>query len=95
MPNYFARVELHDGDDDDYDSLHIAMKKKGFTNCLKYTKGGSNKLPTGFYYGKLVETKTENVLRQVKRAAATTGLSNEITVVKSAGSSSALSQPCN
>jgi hypothetical protein len=48
MPNYFARVELHDAEwPDDYKKLHKLLADVGFTQCVRYTKGGSGKLPTG------------------------------------------------
>lgn len=100
MARYFARVELHEADEDDYETLHLLMAKENFTQCLKTTMGpqklpaGSQKLPTGFYTAKLVENEVEVVAKAVKKRVDQIKLSNEVIVIKSAGSFSYLSEKC-
>jgi hypothetical protein len=94
--NYFARVELHDADwPDDYEDLHNELAKVGFTPCVTFTKGGSKKLPTGFYYGKGRSTDLSKVFTDVSSAADATGYLSEISVIKSGGSRHRLSDDCD
>jgi hypothetical protein len=96
MPNYFARVELHDAEwPDDHKKLHKLLADVGFTQCVRYTKGGSGKLPTGFYYGTNLSKDRSSVTRKVYNAADSSGFDSEVTVVKSGGSSSRLSKACD
>ncbi len=95
MPNYFARVELHDAVwPDDYEDLHDRLAKIGFTPCLHYSSGGSNRLPTGFYFAKGLGSNKETVAQKVFDAASQTGFEHEVTVIKSRGSVSRLSIEC-
>jgi hypothetical protein len=56
MANYVARVELHDARwPDDYATLHTALAKVGFVNCVRTqaTVDGPisrKRFPTGTYY---------------------------------------------
>jgi hypothetical protein len=95
MARYFARVELHNGDSDDYETLRTKLKVKGFSNCIAIKSGGSKKLPTGFYVATLGEFVVSKVAKTVKDAADSTGLGNEVVVVKSEGSFSYLSEECD
>ena len=96
MPNYFARVELHDAIwPDDYEDLHERLARIGFTPCIFYTKGGSKKLPTAFYFARGLGGNTESVAQTVFNAARETGFEHEVTVIKSGGSVSRLRQDCD
>ena len=50
MPNYLARVELHDvGDEEDYEPLHTAMEQRGFLRQIQGDDGVPYELPNGTY----------------------------------------------
>jgi len=95
MPRYFARVELHDADSDDYDLLRKAMKEEGFSHCIKLKSGETKKLPTGYFVATLTEESVSEVAKGVKVRADDTGCRNEIVVSESVGSSTFLSKSCN
>ena len=96
MPNYFARVELHDAEwPDDYEELHEALKKIGFSPCLHFANGGSKRLPRGFYFAKALGKDKKSVAQKVFKIANDTGYANEVTVIKSGGSESNLSSDCD
>jgi hypothetical protein len=79
MPNYFARVELHEAKwPEDYEKLHELLAEVGFSPCLHYTKGGSAKLPTGFYYGKNLGKNVVSVSQTVFNAADLSGFETEV-----------------
>jgi hypothetical protein len=94
MPEYFARVELHDADDDDYELLRKAMKEEGFSHCRKMKSGKLKKLPTGYFFAKLTETDVSEVAKGVKARADSTLCDSEIVVSKNGGSFSYLSELC-
>lgn len=96
MANYFARVELHGAEwPDDYENLHENLAGIGFTTCVKFKNGGSNKLPTGFYYAQGQSSDKNAVAKKVFSAADATGYTNEVVVVKSSGSNSRLNEDCD
>lgn len=95
MPNYFARVELHDAEwPDDYEGLHKNLEKQGFTNCIKYDNGTKKRLPTAFYFAKNLSDDLPNAYKKVKKCASDTGYEYELVVIQSAGSTSSLSKEC-
>ena len=51
MASYFARVELHAADSDDYDVLHESMQNRGFGRTIKGNDSVTYQLPTGTYVG--------------------------------------------
>lgn len=93
MPTYYARVELHDADEDDYESLRELLALEGFSHCHTPDKV-SKRLPTGFYKGTRDEEKVGEVAKIVKSQADVTGCKSEIVVVKSNGIKSYLSKNC-
>jgi hypothetical protein len=84
MAKFTTRVELHDADSDDYETLHSAMKSKGFTRYLTDSDGVKWTLPTAEYNYVGNATKSE-VLEKAKAAAKQTKLKHEILVTKSDG----------
>jgi len=95
MADFFARVELHRARwPDDYKTLHSALAKHGFTNCITFGNGEKKRLPTGFYFSTNRIDDVPKVAQAVKDCADSTGYSNEVTVVKGAGSYSFLSLLC-
>lgn len=49
MANYLARVELHSATYDDYEVLHAAMQRKGFSRTIASDGRVLYSLPTGTY----------------------------------------------
>jgi len=47
MANYLARVELHKATSEDYETLHEAMRKRGFTRFIVSSEKKKYRLPTG------------------------------------------------
>lgn len=96
MANFFARVELHRATwPDDYESLHTALAKHGFTNCITFDDGDQKRLPTGFYFSTGQKDDVSLIAKVVKACADNTGFKNEVSVVKSGGSQHYLSKACN
>jgi len=96
LANYFARVELHGAKwPDDYEELHEALAKIGFTNCIDFDEGDTKKLPTGFYFARGKSADKNVVSKSVCSAVDTTGYTNEVVVIKSAGSNSRLNSDCD
>jgi hypothetical protein len=70
MANYVARIELHNANYDDYETLHAAANRRGFSRTISADHGGRYQLPTGTY----VAEGTNATLQQAydaARAAAT------------------------
>ena len=45
-----TRIELHDADSNDYETLHSEMKEKGFDKTIKNNDNKEYHLPNGEYY---------------------------------------------
>ena len=71
MASFTTRIELHNGDSSDYETLHTEMEAEGFSRCITSDKGISYQLPTAEYdrSGQLLPAQ---VLASAKRAAAKT-----------------------
>jgi hypothetical protein len=95
MANYYARVELHGASwPEDYEELHEALRKRGFTNCVPTSNGNTWRLPTGFYYSTGRDDDKDIVAKAVKESADSTGYENELVVIKTSGSNIYLSTRC-
>jgi hypothetical protein len=87
MSKYTVRVELHDyADEHDYETLHAAMSREGFSRYIVDAAGTRYHLPLAEYNCDLEYDRNE-VLDQVKRAAEKVGKRYSILVTKSAGRS--------
>ena len=86
MAQFTVRVELHDADGDDYDTLHAAMKNEGFSRFIKSDGGSKYHLPTA-EYTREGELTRKQVLDSAKSAAAETGKEAGILVTESNGRS--------
>jgi hypothetical protein len=65
---FTTRVELHYADEDDYDTLHAAMERRGFSRLITSDKGVTYHLPTAEYdYN---GAKTRNAVLALAKAAA-------------------------
>lgn len=79
---YTTRVELHQADADDYESLHAAMEKRGFSRRITSDDGVIYHLPTAEYNYEGTSTIDE-VIAAAKLAAATTGCRYSVLVTES------------
>jgi len=69
MPHFITRVELHEAKHDDYNKLHIEMKKEGFERTILGKDNVLRQLPTASYC-KIGEITISDVIEGAKRAAA-------------------------
>ena len=79
MSRYTVRVELHDADEEDYQTLHEAMEELGFTRTIKGHDGNTYRLPSAEYDFE-GDIGIETVLDKAKYAAETTTRKCEILV---------------
>jgi hypothetical protein len=49
MANYISRVELHSASYEDYETLHGAMQRQGYSRTIVGDDGATYNLPTGTY----------------------------------------------
>lgn len=64
MSQFITRVELHKGTGDDYEQLHAAMARAGFTRTIRGSDGVTYHLPWAEYY-----VDTTSTIEQVRSAA--------------------------
>ena len=81
MANYLARVELHKATNDDYETLHEAMKKRGFTRIIISNDRKKYRLPTGTYVVEGTNAPLEQAYTATTAAAAETGKTYWVIVV--------------
>ena len=84
MARFITRVELHNADYDDYETLHSAMEAEGFERTITSDDGVTYHLPTAEYYREADLTRQE-VLDSAKHAAAKTQRKFGAIVVESKG----------
>ena len=86
MATFTTRVELHQADSDDYETLHSAMEDEGFSRLIHSDDGIWYHLPEAEYTisGSLTRS---NILDRAERAANKTRKSSSILVTESAGRS--------
>jgi hypothetical protein len=80
MAYFFVQVELHD--EPDYDALHTAMRRQGFTRNIESKDGRFFRLPTGQYRLESNTLDRSKVLLKAKRAVAKLGKRAAITVTE-------------
>jgi DNA-binding LacI/PurR family transcriptional regulator len=82
MSYYVTRIELHDGEWSDYDTLHTAMRSRGFKREILGNDGKTYHLPWAQYV--IVGNYTAASVRDAAvQAVATTGKSAEVLTCKS------------
>jgi hypothetical protein len=69
MASFTVRVELHDADDNDYASLHVAMAEQGFVRWIQGGNGSRCRLPTAEYNMADTAMDRSGVLKRSKAAA--------------------------
>jgi hypothetical protein len=82
MAKFTIRVELHDAREEDYENLHAAMEKQGFSRTITDDDGVSYHLPPA-EYNRLGQLTRDQVLESAKNAATATRLSFSILVSES------------
>lgn len=92
MANYLARVELHDAKYEDYETLHEAMRKRGFVRTIVANDGKKYQLPTGTYVAEKTNATLEQAYNASTAAAAETGKTYWVIVVDWASARFALQQ---
>jgi len=81
MPGFTTRVELHAASYSDYETLHAAMARRGFSRHITSDEGITYQLPTA-EYDRSRELTAQQVLDTAKAAAAETGKSFEVLVTE-------------
>jgi hypothetical protein len=66
MASFTVRVELHNAGDKDYETLHAAMARKGFSRQIRSDDGNWYHLPSAEY-----DYAAQESIDQVRPAAAT------------------------
>lgn len=86
LAGYFARIELHGAEwPEDYRKLDRALAKHGFSNFI-HGSDRAHRLPMALYFTVNGTGDLHAVAGTVKRCADRTGFSNNVLVIKSAGS---------
>ena len=81
MADFTVRVELHDANYADYNTLHAAMEQKGFSRFIRSDQGTTYHMPWAEYNGSGNLTSSE--VRDIARTAAnTTGKNNAVFVTE-------------
>lgn len=72
MAYFLTRIELHNADSDDYETLHEAMEEKGFKRTVRSTDGAVYHLPDAEYLA-IGDFAVKDVIEVAKHAASATG----------------------
>jgi hypothetical protein len=81
MANFTVRVELHQATYADYEALHAAMEKQGFSRFIAADNGQTYHMPWAEYSGS-GSLSTVQVRDIARSAANTTGKSNAVFVTE-------------
>lgn len=73
MANYLARVELHNANYQDYETLHQSMANRGFSRTIASDGGKRYKLPTGTYVAAGTNANLQAAYNAAVAAAQETG----------------------
>lgn len=85
MATFITRIELHYAQSEDYDNLHKAMERAGFSRTIPASDGKRYHLPTAEYWTEgPLQLKT--VFETAKAAAATVGRAFNIITSETTGS---------
>lgn len=81
MSDFTVRIELHDANYNDYQTLHAAMERQGFTRIITSDDGRTYHLPWAEYSGSgnLLSTRVRDI---AKAAADSTGKRNSVLVTE-------------
>lgn len=81
MAQFTVRVELHEAQWADYNTLHAAMERQGFSRLIKGDDGQTYQLPWAEYDG-AANLSSMQVLALARNAANTTGKKNSVLVTE-------------
>ena len=81
MSGFTVRVELHQASYEDYEKLHTAMEKSGFSRFITSDDGKVYHLPTA-EYDRQGNLTVAQILDQAKSAADSTGKANAVLVTE-------------
>lgn len=84
MADFTTRVELLNADWSDYEALHKAMERQGFSRTITGSSGSTYNLPPA-EYNLTAAIKRSDVLDRAKAAAKTTGKKHRILITESVG----------
>jgi hypothetical protein len=84
MAKFTTRVELHSASYSDYEMLHAAMERRGFSRHISSDDGKTYKLPTA-EYNRDANVTRDQVLEAAKAAATETGKTFAVLVTESDG----------
>lgn len=85
MPQFTTRVELHRATGEDYEELHAAMEKRGFSRTIVSGKGVRYDLPMAEYDRAGSNLTRSDVLEDAKAAASSVTKSYAVLVTESNG----------
>ncbi len=80
MANYLARVELHNANYQDYETLHAQMQQRGYVRTIVGSNGATYQLPTGTYVVTDTNASPQKAFDAAQAAAQATG-KNSWTIV--------------
>lgn len=83
MAQFTVRIELHQAQWDDYETLHGAMERQGFSRQITSDTGNCYDMPWAEYNGTAALTSMQ-VLDAAQVAANSTGKKNAILVTEAA-----------
>jgi len=81
MAQFTVRIELHDAQWTDYNTLHAAMERQGFSRLIKGDDGHTYQLPCAEYDAAANLTSMQ-VLALAQSAANTTGKKKSVLVTE-------------
>jgi endoribonuclease GhoS-like protein len=81
MTQFTVRVELHEAQWTDYNVLHAAMKRHGFSRLIKGDDGHTYQLPWA-EYDRVANLSSMQVLAVAQSAANATGKKNSVLVTE-------------
>lgn len=84
LATFTTRVELHRAHEDDYDVLHEAMERRGFSRLITSGDGVTYHLPTAEYDYSGNTTRSQ-ILQLAKSAASETNKKYAVLVTESRG----------
>lgn len=84
MTQFTTRVELHDADADDYETLHAEMESRGFSRTIQSNEGVWYHLPPAEYDFDGNQDRSQ-VLALAKAAAAVTSKTAALLVTQTTG----------
>jgi hypothetical protein len=84
VATFTTRVELHRAYEDDYEVLHAAMERRGFSRQITSDAGKTYHLPTAEYNYSGSKTR-DQVLDLAKAAASETNKQHAVLVTESSG----------